>query len=183
MDTFLGAIQAFAFPFAPSGWAQCNGGTIGIQQNTALFALLGVAYGGDGVQSFGIPDLRGRTMVHQGTRPGGAGYVMGQNGGNENATLVTNNLPPHNHAAMALNGNATSSTPGGNVLATAAGSDDTTQASVTVTVYAPANSASMTPMDGTAIGMTGSSVPFSTLPPYLTFNVCIALQGIFPPRS
>lgn len=180
MDVFMGAILPFGFNYAPQGWATCDGQMMGVAQNAALFSLLGTTYGGNGQTTFGLPDLRGRTMIHQGQSPGTSTYVMGQNGGTENATLTANNMPTHSHMLMALEGAGTVSTPSGNVLATAAGTVQSSLDSVDVTVYAPAGT--LVPMAPGAIGMAGNSQPFPILQPYLTISLCIALQGLYPAR-
>src|ERR1700710_1746158 len=98
MEAFLATILLFAGNFAPSGWAFCNGQLLAIAQNQALFSLLGTTYGGNGIQTFGLPDLRGRVPIHFGQGPGLSSYSIGQSGGTENTTLLLNNLPQHNHA-------------------------------------------------------------------------------------
>lgn len=179
MDVFMGAILPFGFNYAPQGWATCDGQMMGVSQNAALFSLLGTTYGGNGQTTFGLPDLRGRTMIHQGQ--GASTYVMGQNGGTENAALNANNMPTHNHPLMALDGAGTADTASGNVLATASFTDPGTGSSVPVQVYAPAGT--LVPMAPGAIGSAGNSQPFPILQPYLTISLCIALQGIYPSRS
>ncbi|WP_237476967.1 phage tail protein [Lichenibacterium dinghuense] len=180
MEVFIGTIQPFAFGFAPSGWAQCQGQILNVSQNQALFALLNFAYGGNGSSTFGLPDLRGRTMMGQGQQPGGSSYVMGQTGGAETATLQTTNLPPHTHALNGSSAQASQAAPGGSVLATANGADGQGQP-VSVQVYGPAGST--TPLDPSSIGQTGSGTKFGILPPFQVINTCIALQGLFPTRS
>lgn len=95
----MGTILSFGFNFAPNGWQQCNGQLIGISQYSALFALLGTTYGGNGTSTFQLPNLQGRVPVHQGTLPGGSTYIMGETGGTENTSLTINNMPSHTHAA------------------------------------------------------------------------------------
>ncbi|HXW79649.1 MAG TPA: tail fiber protein [Acidimicrobiales bacterium] len=171
-DPFLGEIRVFGFNFAPVGWAQCNGQQMAISQNTALFALLGTQYGGNGTTTFNLPDLRSRVPLNQGQGLGLSNYVIGQQGGGENVGLQLNNMPAHNHTVTpgANDSAATATRPGGAVLARtsaaiyASASDGTTMASATTST-------------------SGSNVPFSVIQPYLALNFCIALQGIFPSRG
>ena len=164
----------FGFQFAPSGWAQCNGQTLAISQYTALFSLLGTTYGGNGTTTFQLPNLQGRLPMSQGNGAGLTPRVMGEAAGTENVSILTSNLPSHNHT-LAVDGNAGGKTnPGSNFLGTVAGN-------ATEKMYSagPSN-ATMAP---SAIGLTGSSIPLGILPPYLVVNFCIALQGIFPSRN
>jgi microcystin-dependent protein len=178
------------YNFAPLGWAFCAGQLLPIAQNTALFSLLGTTYGGDGVQTFALPDLRGRVPVGAGQGPGLSNYSLGQTAGSENVSLTVNEMPAHTHpialnnlaaTANARNAAGNSQTPVGNLPAVEA-------AGVTATYSnAPAN-AVMAPgaisVTGTATaGAIGGGVPVSILSPYQTFNYCIALQGIFPSRN
>lgn len=176
MEVFIGTIVPFAFSYAPQGWIGCNGALLSISQNSAVFALVGTTYGGDGVQTFGIPNLNGRAAVGQ-----GGAYQMGQTGGSESVTLTTANLPAHNHALNGTTAAAASSTPGGanDALAVASG-EDANLGSVAVKVYGPAGA--MVPFGPTAIGMTGQSNPVSIMQPYLTLNYCMCLQGLYPSR-
>src|SRR4029453_7998397 len=103
-EPFLGQIQAFGFNFAPRGWATCDGQILPIAQNTALFSLLGTTYGGNGVNTFGLPDLRGRVAVHQGNGPGLSPYVIGEVTGTESVTLILTQMAAHNHAAVPRGG-------------------------------------------------------------------------------
>src|SRR5215210_7844851 len=100
-EGFIGEIRIFAGNFAPAGWAFCDGQLMPISENDALFVLLGTTYGGDGQSTFALPDLRGRSPQHQGTRPGGSAYILGEQGGVESVTLTINQIPTHNHAATA----------------------------------------------------------------------------------
>ncbi|HEV3057078.1 MAG TPA: tail fiber protein [Vicinamibacterales bacterium] len=187
---FLGMIIIVPYNFAPLGWAFCAGQLLPIAQNTALFSLLGTTYGGDGVQTFALPDLRGRVPVGAGQGPGLSNYSLGQTAGSENVSLTVNEMPAHTHpialnnlaaTANARNAAGNSQTPVGNLPAVEA-------AGVTATYSnAPAN-AVMAPgaisVTGTATaGAIGGGVPVSILSPYQTFNYCIALQGIFPSRN
>lgn len=170
-DPFLGTIRLVAFNFAPVGWALCQGQTLPIQENTALFSLLGTYFGGDGVNTFGLPDLRGRVAVSQGQGPGLSNYGQGQPGGAETVTLAGSNAPTHTHTMMAA-ATVTTPDPGPSaVLGTPAAA---------VRLY---GSGAATPLAGNSIAPFGSSVPHENRQPYLALNYIIALNGIFPSRS
>ncbi len=195
MDAFLGMIAAFGFNFAPRGWATCQGQTLSISQNSALFALLGTYYGGNGVQTFALPNLQGRTAIGQGT--GLSTYVMGQRSGSESITLQSTNMPAHTHTmpataatqagtAVAANGDA--STPENNYLALSpkigSGPNATQLKTYATTATTPVK------LGGGAIstsaattGQAGGSVPISIMQPYLAINYSIAMEGIFPSRN
>ena len=179
MDPFVGEIRAFGFNFAPRGWALCQGQLLAINQNTALFALLGTNYGGNGYQTFGLPDLRGRLIVNPGQGNGLSNYSIGQLGGIENETLLLTELPLHTHTltqgltVMASSAAGISSTPAGNVLAVL---NTVQHYSTSPDVQMAAGS-----IAGTAT-VVGGGTPHSNLMPYLCINYCIALQGIFPSR-
>jgi microcystin-dependent protein len=169
MDPFIGELRCFGFNFAPQGWALCNGQLMPIAQNTALFSLLGTMYGGDGRVTFALPDLRGRAPLAFGQGPGLANRTQGEVGGSESVTLTAANLPPHSHT-VAASSTATTKNPAGALPAvTGAGSSYGTTADLA--------------MSPTMIGGGGSSQAFADMPPYLVLNWCIALVGIFPPRS
>jgi microcystin-dependent protein len=178
-EPFIGQIQPFGFNFAPRGWALCDGQILPISQNTALFSLLGTTYGGNGQTNFALPDLRGRMMVHQGSGPGLPPVVMGEVAGSPQQTLLISNMPAHNHMLNASTTAADGSTPANTFLALANGADNLGNP-VTVQIYGPAANTTMNPM---AIGISGGSVPFSIMPPYLVISICIALNGIFPSRN
>lgn len=188
---FLGAIILVPYNFAPRGYAFCNGQTLAISQNTALFSLLGTTYGGNGQTTFNLPDLRGRAPVSSGQGAGLSLYSLGQTGGVEQITLTTNNLPSHTHsvpasgltaAANVKNAPANSKSPAGNVPATEAAGVTATYSSDTSSLTQMASQA--VTVGGAATAQpTGSNLPFSSLNPYLTLNYCIALQGIFPSRN
>ena len=182
MEVYLGTIQPFAFQFAPYGWALCAGQLMSIVQHQALFTLINTTYGGDGVTTFALPDLRGRTITGQGTMPGGSTYHMGQRMGIEQTTLLLPQMPAHNHVLIASTQGATAHQPStGMILAGANGSDPTSGDAVTVNIYAPGSAT--TPLAPTTIGYTGGNQPFSIMQPYLVVNYCIAMQGLFPSRN
>ncbi len=174
MDPILGQIIMVGFNFAPVGWASCNGQLLSISQNSALFSLLGTTYGGDGVNTFALPNLQSRFPVGMGQGAGLSSYQQGQAGGHESVTITTNTLPAHTHATTVAVGisqtNASTDEAQGNVLAGA-------------TTYAPASSSNGT-LGGVSatIGATGGSQPLPVLNPYLAMNYIIATQGVYPSR-
>lgn len=172
-DQFVGELRLFSFAFAPKGWALCNGQILSIQQNAALFSLLGTTYGGNGTNNFALPDLRSRVPMHVGTDANsGISYVQGQIGGEEAIALTLNQLPAHAHT----------------FLGTSAGANDKRPKTGAAFATAAANNyygapGSLTALAATTVGLTGSSQPHSNIQPYLTLNWCIALTGIFPSRN
>jgi microcystin-dependent protein len=172
-DPFVGEIRIFAGNFAPNGWSFCNGQLLAISQNQALFALIGTFYGGDGVTTFQLPDLRGRVPIHQGTSPvSGTPYTTGEKAGVENVTLATNQIPPHRHNANA-NGAAT-------VVSPANAFWSTDPFGNTAAYYPPSSNGTM---NASAVGSSGGSQPHDNMQPFLAINYIIALFGIFPSRS
>jgi microcystin-dependent protein len=171
MDQFVAEIRIFPFNFAPTGWALCNGQLLPLSQNTALFSLLGTMYGGDGKVTFGLPNLQGSAPMHAGQGLGLTSRPVGAQGGADSITLLESEMPAHTH------GFAASAQPGedpaaaGHVLARSTG------ASLYQTAASP-----VVPLGPQALAPSGGSQPHNNLMPYLTFNFCIALQGIFPPR-
>lgn len=165
---YVGEIRLFAGNFAPSGWALCQGQLIAISDNETLYTLIGTTYGGDGVSSFALPDLRGRVPVHQGQGPGLSPRPRGETGGFERVTLLTNQTPLHSHTLHASTAPASVPTPGGNVLATTGAAS-----------YGPGPAS--TAMASGAIDTTwGNAQPHENMAPTLTVNYIIALYGIFP---
>ena len=162
---YLCEIRIFSFNFAPRGWAMCNGQLLPINQNQALFSLMGTTYGGNGQTNFALPDLRGRVSVHMGN-----GYVEGQRGGEENHTITTVEMPAHNHLMTASTDNPSVKPPAGNYWASNTG-------------FSPYATSQNELMSDTAISTVGGSQPHVNLSPYLTLTFCVALQGIFPSRN
>ena len=172
MTPFLGEIRNFGFTFPPRDWMQCNGQLLSISTYTALFALLGTTYGGNGTTNFALPDLRGRAPIGMGSGPGLTPRVQGEVGGSESTTLTVSNLPSHTHTLNAKTGVGSQAAPGGNTLA-ASDQRNSQYSSV----------AADTTMSASSIGNSGSGVAFTNMPPYLGSNFCIAVQGIFPSRN
>ncbi len=171
-DPFLGEIRLFAGTFAPRGWALCEGQLLEVSQFDALFSLLGTIYGGDGRTTFGLPDLRGRVPIHQGTGPGLSPRRIGARGGSETVTLTTANLPSHTHPPRASTSVGTESTPQGNVPAESPSMDLYVEGETPDTALASA-----------AVANVGGSQSHFNLAPFLCVNYIIALSGIYPSRT
>lgn len=182
MEVFIGTIQMFGFNFAPTQWALCNGQLIAIQQNTALFSLLGTTYGGNGTTNFQLPNLQSRLPIGMGQGPGLSNYVQGEMGGIENVTLLGNNLPAHNHS-VTVNLASTATNPAtvpsntNNYLGASGGG----QASAAI--YSSAQGNNPVALAGASTGMSGNNAPVEVMNPYLALNFSIALYGIFPSRN
>lgn len=191
MDAFLGMIIQVGFNFAPSGWNICDGSTLSISQNTALFSLLGTNFGGNGTTTFQLPDLRGRVAIGAGQGPGLSLYNVGQRGGAENVTLTTANMPAHTHSASTPTFNASSTTKA-TLQVPAAGSvlghtiDGAPNPTSLPQIYCPAGTTASVALGGVGpitIGLAGNGLPAATVPPYLAILHAIALTGIFPSRG
>jgi len=185
-DQYVGEIRMTGFNFAPQGWALCNGQTLPIAQNNALFALIGTTYGGNGSTNFNLPNLQGRVPVHQGTGTGLTTAVIGESAGTETVTLLATNLPSHSHLITPPVSNVagTASTPVGGFPAveTITASPDIAHTTITGKSYAASSVTGQT-AGSYPIGAIGSSLPVDISPPYLVVNFIIALVGIFPPRD
>jgi microcystin-dependent protein len=175
-DPFLGQVIAVGFNFAPVGWALCNGQLLNISQNDALFTLLGTTYGGDGTNTFGLPDLRGRVPINQGQGPGLSPYAMGQVAGDEAVTLVSGNLPAHTHTAGTANSPGTTNIPAANTVLS-----DEGPGTPIVTTYVPFANAQ--PLVGSTIQSAGQGLQHENRQPYLAINFVIALEGIYPTQN
>jgi microcystin-dependent protein len=173
MDPFVAEIRIYPFNFAPKGWAFCDGQILPLSQNTALFSLLGTTYGGDGKSNFALPDMQGNAPMHPGQGPGLSLHDLGETGGSETVTLLESEIPSHSHSLNA-------SAPPGVVFA----GDPTTgiARSSGGAIYQTSN-AGLVQMNPSAIGPAGGDQPHNNMMPYLTLNFCIALQGVFPPRT
>jgi microcystin-dependent protein len=163
-EPFLGEIKIVAFNFAPKGWALCNGQLLPINQNQALFSLLGTTYGGNGQVTFALPNLQGRVPVHVGN-----GIVLGQSSGETAHTLNVTEMPAHNHVPLGAGGAASAAAPSGNLWASQSGS-----------AYLSSPNTALNPA---SITSTGGSQPHENMSPYLVLNFVIALLGIFPSQS
>lgn len=173
MDPFVAEIRIFPFNFPPKGWAWCDGQLLPLSQNTALFSLLGTTYGGNGESNFALPDLQGRAPMHPGQGPGLSLHDLGETGGSETVTLLESEIPAHSHALRFHDvdlGELNAPAPN-RVLATSANA----------TAYAAAGS--LVAMAPQALPAAGGDQPHNNMQPYLTFYFCIALQGVFPPRT
>ena len=165
---YVGEIRMFAGNFAPAGWAFCEGQLMPISENDVLFQLIGTTYGGDGQETFALPDLRGRLPLHQGTGSTGTTYVIGEAAGVEEVTLTTQQIPSHTHPLLASTATGGASNPAGNVLAASPNLDLYRESPPTV------------PLAGTTVGSVGGSQPHSNFQPYLCVDFIISLFGIFP---
>jgi microcystin-dependent protein len=172
-EPYIGEIKIVAFNYAPKGWATCSGQTLSIQQNTALFSLLGTTYGGNGVQTFALPNLQSRVPVHFGQGPGLSDYTLGQTGGAETVTLTSTQMPTHTHLLNGTTGTANKRPPAGHTFAA-----DT--ASIANFYAAPANQLALA---APSVTTAGGSQPHANLQPYLAVLFCIALVGVFPSRN
>ena len=172
-DPFVAEIRIFPFNFAPRGWAWCDGQLLPLSQNTALFSLLGTTYGGNGKSNFALPDLQGRAPMHPGQGPGLSLHDLGESGGSETVTLLESEMPSHSHSVgaqnVALGGVAV---PAGATLNRPASGNLFT-----------ATTTPLVSMSDQSLSPAGGDQPHNNLQPYLTFYFCIALQGVFPPRT
>ena len=172
---FVGEIRLFGCNFAPMGWAFCDGRLLSIAENDVLYVLIGTTYGGDGVTTFGLPDLRGRLPLGQGQGPGLTNRVIGEKAGTETVTLITQQMPAHTHSVLASTGVATTGTPA-NTLVPGAVSNQT----MYVTDLTGANPFTAS---GQSISNAGSSQPHENCMSNLAINYCISLFGIFPSQN
>ena len=178
-NPFIGQITLFPYNFAPRGWAFCAGQVLPINQNTALFSLLGTTYGGNGTTTFQLPDLRGRAPIAQGQGPGLSNYSMGGVQGAETVTLTTATTPAHSHGFPAFAVAATTNAPNG---ALPAEGQSGGRGGGPVNTYT-ATGSTVSLAAGQVAAATGGGAPHNNLQPYLTANWCIALQGVFPARN
>ena len=203
-DPFIGEIRILGFNFPPRGWVTCAGQTLPIAQNSAVFALLGTIYGGNGVQNFGIPNLQGRMPVSFGTSTTGTAYVIGEAGGSENVNLTTNQMPPHNHSAtFTTTGLTATTTLNASTKTTGGALIPVPQATLCATPTGPTSAAIYTPPPApttdivplgnvtttiggngsVTVGVNGAGLPTPIMSPFLALNFCLAVEGIFPSRN
>lgn len=191
MDNYLGEIRLFGGNYAPVGWAVCNGALLSIAENDALFALIGTTYGGDGITTFALPDLRQRIGYSQGTLLGGSSYVMGQQAGSAEVTLLTTQIPSHTHSLQASTDDANTGAPAGNFLANTNGTTSTPPPptpypDVKLYTTLPLPSGPTAPnvtLDPATLSIVGDTQPHDNMMPYVTLTYIIAMQGIFPSFS
>ena len=170
-DPFVAEIRIFPFNFAPKGWAWCDGQLLPLSQNTALFSLLGTTYGGNGKSNFALPDLQGRAGMHPGQGPGLSLHDLGETGGSETVTLLESEIPAHAHSYQVSAQLGLENNPAGQLAASGDG----------IASFAAANA--LVNMHPNALAPAGGDQPHNNMMPYLTFYFCIALQGVFPPRT
>jgi microcystin-dependent protein len=180
-NPFLAEIRMFPFNFAPTGWAFCNGQLLPISQNTALFSLLGTNFGGDGKSTFALPNIQGNCVVDVGQGSGLSLYNVGDTGGSQNVTLLVTEIPSHSHDFNDKPGvDGTTNAAAGNVFGKTVFSNQGTNG--VIFAYTP-TAPGGTKLNPNAITFSGSSFPHNNMMPYLTLNFCIAMQGVFPPRT
>jgi microcystin-dependent protein len=173
-NPFVAEIRIFPFNFAPVGWAFCDGQILPLSQNTALFALLGTTYGGDGKSNFALPNMQGNAPMHPGQGPGLSLHDLGETGGSDTVTLLESEMPSHNHTVNTSDTAATAGLGSPSVgLARSNGG----------LAYQTTTNANIVQMSPNTVAPAGGDQPHNNMMPYLTLNFCIALQGVFPPRT
>lgn len=172
-DPFVAEIRIFPFNFAPKGWAFCDGQILPLSQNTALFSLLGTTYGGNGKSNFALPNLQGSAPMHPGQGPGLSLHDLGESGGSETVSLLESETPAHSHTLRASVQPGEDAAPGGDALGRSTGAS----------LYQTTTGSNLAILDGNALAPAGGDQPHNNMMPYLTFYFCIALQGVFPPRT
>jgi microcystin-dependent protein len=173
-DPFVAEIRIFPFNFAPKGWAFCDGQLLPLSQNTALFSLLGTTYGGNGKSNFALPNMQGNAPMHPGQGPGLSLHDLGETGGSPFVTLLESEIPSHSHAMRGSSDPSDNFVAVGNMLAKVVGRGNNLY-SQTITPLAMLNDNALAPA--------GGDLPHNNMMPYLTLSFCIALQGVFPPRT
>ena len=174
MDPFVAEIRIFPFNFAPKGWAWCDGQLLPLSQNTALFSLLGTTYGGNGKSNFALPDLQGRAPMHPGQGPGLSLHDLGETGGSETVSLLESEIPAHSHAMRASSDQADNNVTPGKMAAKTVGRGNNLYTTATTPLVQ---------MNDSMLAPAGGDQPHNNMQPYLTFYFCIALQGVYPPRT
>lgn len=171
MDPFVAEIRIFPFNFAPKGWAFCDGQILPLSQNTALFSLLGTTYGGDGKSNFALPNMQGNSPMHPGQGPGLSLHDLGEIGGSQTVSLLESEIPSHAHGLLASASDGNNTKPATQLFAQGVG----------VKIWG--TNAPNTQFSGNAIAPAGGDQPHNNMMPYLTLSFCIALQGVYPPRT
>jgi len=171
VDPFVAEIRIYPFNFAPKGWAFCDGQILPLSQNTALFSLLGTTYGGDGKSNFALPNMQGNAPMHPGQGPGLSLHDLGETGGSETVSLLESEIPSHSHSLSISGQTGLQNTPQGQLPAVGEG----------INLYA--NPSPLTQMNPNMLAPAGGDQPHNNMQPYLTLNFCIALQGVYPPRT
>jgi len=172
-NPFVAEIRIFPFNFPPKGWAFCDGQILPLSQNTALFSLLGTTYGGDGKSNFALPNMQGSAPMHPGQGPGLSLHDLGEIGGSDTVTLLESEIPAHIHTPASSTVSAAAPTPGPTVML---GKSNGIAAYSSVTT-------GLSQLNDNAVAPAGGDQPHNNLMPYLTLNFCIALQGVYPPRT
>ncbi|MGA7672507.1 MAG: tail fiber protein [Nitrolancea sp.] len=172
MDPFVAEIRIFPFNFAPKGWAFCDGQILPLSQNTALFSLLGTTYGGDGKSNFALPNIQGMVVMHPGQGPGLSLHDLGETSGSQTVSLLESEMPSHSHSISVSQGDAGDRSPASEKFASSVGG---------INLYAA--SSSLTHLSDQVMSPSVGDQPHNNMQPYLTFNFCIALQGVYPPRT
>jgi Microcystin-dependent protein len=175
MDSYLGEIRIFPFNIVPNGWSACDGKILNIRQYQALYALLGNKYGGDGINTFALPDLRGRTLV--GYNPAVTEYGMGAKGGAENIALTTNNIPSHNHEMEVANSAGNANIPTNRIAI-----PNSATSSLSGNLYSTDTQNSV-PLGAAMLDPAGGNAAHNNMQPFLAQNYCIAIMGTYPPRQ
>lgn len=170
-DPFVAEIRIFPFNFPPKGWAFCDGQILPLSQNTALFSLLGTTYGGDGKSNFALPNMQGNAPMHPGQGPGLSLHDLGETGGSDTVSLLESEIPSHSHAMSVSSQIGLENSPSGQLFAAGDG----------INLYTTAGS--LKSMSDQMIAPAGGDQPHNNMMPYLTLNFCIALQGVYPPRT
>jgi microcystin-dependent protein len=176
-DPFVAEIRIFPFNFAPRGWAFCDGQLLPLSQNTALFSLLGTTYGGNGKSNFALPNMQGNAPMHPGQGPGLSLHDLGETGGSQTVSLLESELPAHTHTVQMSNAQTDeegTKSPANNALGRQVGTN---------LIYAAQSGNPPSAFSTQALSPAGGDAPHNNMMPYLTLNFCIALQGVFPPRS
>jgi microcystin-dependent protein len=173
-NPFVAEIRIFPFNFAPTGWAFCAGQILPLSQNTALFSLLGTTYGGDGKSNFALPNMQGNAPMHPGQGPGLSLHDLGETGGSQTVTLLESEIPSHQHTLMANDNIGNVAAPGPTLCFARSNPG---------TIYTTITNTAIVQFSANAIAPAGGNQPHNNLQPYLALNFCIALQGVFPPRT